>query len=225
MFKLGFSDTGDRLGHSTMVMPFESCDAEQVRQLLQKCPRLEELYLNTGLSGIEQLFSSPTLKNIRVLQYYYGSDYTGPGAAYPLAALANNAMLQSLAALRLHPGRDATIELDDLDAVLRSPHLPRLTHLQVHMTTFGDSGCHHIVDSGILRRLKVLDLGYGNMSDDGARALAGSPDLKNLEELIVTRNALTDRGVAALKATGVRVVADDQHGPDEMDFLYEVDLE
>lgn len=227
VFKLGFSDTGDRIGHSTMVGPFEDCNAKQVIKLLEKCPRLEELYLNTPLSGIDRLFALPTLGNIRVLQYYYGSDYRGRtrGRAYPLTPLANNASLQRLTTLRLHAGRDATIDLAEMDAVLRSPHLPSLTHLQVRMTTFGDEGCRTIIQSGALRRLKALDLGYGNMTDAGARLLAACSDLKNLEVLDVSRNALTARGLTALRAAGIRVVADNQHAPDEEEYLYEVDFE
>src|SRR5262249_34481367 len=142
--------------------------------------------------------------------------------AYPLTTLANNPSLQRLTTLRLHPGRDTTIDLAEMDAVLRSPHLPSLTHLQVHMTTFGDEGCRTIIQSGILGRLKTLDIGYGNMTDDGARLLAACADLKNLELLDVSRNALTAGGIAALQATGIRVVADNQHAPDEEDYLYEV---
>jgi uncharacterized protein (TIGR02996 family) len=225
-FKLGFSDTGDRLGHSTMVEPFGSCNAEQVIELLRKCPHLEELYLNTNLPGIESLFALSSLGNIRVLQYYYGMD-SGYNRhdAYPLTALADNASLQRLTTLRLHAGRDATIDLAEMDAVLRSPNLPNLTHLQVHMTTFGDEGCRPIIQSGALRRLKVLDIGYGNMTDEGARLLAACPDLKNLERLDMSRNALTDEGIAALQATGVRFAAGEQHGPGEEDYLFEVDFE
>jgi uncharacterized protein (TIGR02996 family) len=226
VLKLGFSDHEGLLGHSTMVMPFEDCNVEQVIDLLQKSPRLEELYLNTSLAGIDRLFASPALGNLRVLQYYYGSDYLGdnPGP-YPLTALANNPALRHLTTLRLHPGRDATVELEEMDAVLRSPHLPALTHLQVHMTTFGDEGARRIVESGALRRLKVLDVGYGNMTDEGARLLASCADLKHLELLDVSRNALTGGGIAALEATGIRVVADNQHPPEEEDYLYEVDFE
>jgi uncharacterized protein (TIGR02996 family) len=227
VFKLGFSDTGDRIGHSTMVVPFENCDAQQVIALLQKCPRLEELYLNTDLPGIDRLFALPTLGNVRVLQYYYGSSYlrNDPGNAYPLTALANNPSLKRLTTLRLHAGRDATIALEELDAVLRSRHLPSLTHLQVRLTTFGDEVCRSLIQSGALRRLKVLDIGYGALTDQGARTLAACPDLKRLEVLDVTRNALTDDGIAALQATGIHVVADMQHAPDEDDYLFEVDFE
>jgi uncharacterized protein (TIGR02996 family) len=226
-FKVGFSDSGDRIGHSTMIGVFGNCDAEQVIQLLQKCPRMEELYLNTHLTGIDRLFALPTLGNIRVLQYYYGTTYVAsrPDNPYPLKALANNASLKQLTTLRLHAGRDTTIDLEEVDAILRSKRLPSLTHLQVHMTTFGDDGCRSVIDSGALRRLKVLDLGYGNMTDEGARLLADCPDLKNLDVLDVSRNALTTEGIAALRATGANVVAEDQHALDANEYLYEVDFE
>jgi uncharacterized protein (TIGR02996 family) len=227
VFKLGYSDTAEPLSHSTMVRPFENCNAEQIIELLRNCPRLEELYLNTSLAGIEGLFALPSLDKLRVLQYYYGNDYMGdnPQGAYPLTALANNGSLQRLATLRLHPGREATIDLDEIDAVLRSPNLPSLSHLQVHMTTYGDEGCRAIGESGVLRRLKVLDIGYGNMTDEGARLLAANADLKHLELLDVSRNALTARGTSILRGTGVNVVGDNQHDVGEEDYLYEVDLE
>jgi uncharacterized protein (TIGR02996 family) len=231
VFKLGFSDSEDQIGYSTMVHPFGDCNVQQVIDFLEKCPRLEELYLNTDLRDIDRLFTLPALGNLRVFQYYYGSNYypgdDRQGHAYPLSVLANNASLKRLTTLRLHPGRDATIDIDELDALLRSPHLPALTHLQVHMTTFGDEGCRRILDSGILKRLEVLDLGYGNMTDEGARLLAGCPDLKNLRLLDVRRNALTAEGIATLEGVGIKVVADNQHSGDEEypDYLYEVDFE
>jgi uncharacterized protein (TIGR02996 family) len=223
VFKMGFSDSADRFGHSSMVATFNDCNARQVIDLLQRCPRLEELYLNTKLPGIEDLFALPALDNIRMLQYYYAGDYPDP--AYPLTELASNPSLQRLTTLRVHPGRDGRIDLEELDAVLRSPNLPSLTHLQARMTTFGDEGCRRIIESGALRRLKILDVGYGNMTDAGARLLAACPDLTNLDTLDVTRNALTPTGIAALRETGVRVVADDQHPAGEEDYLYEIDFE
>lgn len=229
VFKLGFSDAGEP-AHSTMVGPFDQPPAEQMVELLTKCPRLEELYLNTDLPGIEALLASPALGSLRVLQYYYGvgryernpSDRRAP---YPLSVLANNPAVRNLTTLRFHPGRDATIDLDELDALLISPHLPKLEHLQVHMTTFGDDVCPRLIASGIMKRLKTLDIGYGNLTDDGARQLAACPDTKKLDVLNVSRNALTAAGVAALAKAGVRVVADDQHVADDTDYLYEVDRE
>ena len=157
-----------------------------------------------------------------------------PGSAMPaeVAALVDGGNkieavkeYRELFGVGLHPGRDATIDIDELDAVLRSPHLPALAHLQVHMTTFGDEGAQRVVESGILKRLKTLDLAYGTMTDAGAILLASSSDVKRLDVLDVSRNALTATGIAALRAAGVRVVADAQHGPDDTEFLYEVDME
>jgi uncharacterized protein (TIGR02996 family) len=226
-FKFGFSDSPGLLGHSTMVRPFDNRDAQQVIDLLAKCPRLDELYLNIDLLGIDRLFALDTLDNLRVLQYYYGTTYAPGGGAnpYPLDILANNASLRNLTTLRLHPGRDTTIDLDQLDTILNARHLPALVHFQVHMTTFVRQGAQHIIQSGALRRLKHLDIGYGNLTDQGARLLAACPDLKHLDTLDVTRNALTDDGIATLRATGVNVVADNQHPEGEEDYLFEVDFE
>lgn len=228
VFRIGFSDDRERLAHSTMTNPFGGLSALQVENLLTQCPRLEELYLNTHIDNPDALFLSPMFGELRVLQYYYGTDHAWPrqpGVTYPLSTLAQNPYARNLTTLRFHPGRDATIDLDELDALLRSPHLPALEHLQVHMTTFGDDVCERLIASGVMGRLKTLDLGYGNMTDDGARRLAASADAKKLEVLNLSRNALTSAGVAALAKAGVRVVADDQHAADETDYLYEVDRE
>jgi hypothetical protein len=63
------------------------------------------------------------------------------------------------------------------------------------------------------------------MTDEGARLLAACPDLKRLQTLDVSRNALTKEGINALKKTGVRLVAADQHGPEDDAYLYQVDVE
>jgi hypothetical protein len=227
-FKYGFSDDHENgPSHSTMVDPFGSSTAEQVLDLLKKCPRLEELYLNTTLRGIDTLFASPLLGNVRVLQYYYGADYYSPhrssGVPYPLRALAQNKALANLITLRFHPGRDAGIDLDELNELLRSKNLPALRHLQVHAPRDPDEAAERIVASGILKRLKWLDIGYGNMTDAGAGVLTRCPDLKNLEVLDVSHNSLTPAAIRALGATGVCVVADDQH--DANDWYYNVDWE
>lgn len=228
-FKIGFNDDGERLGHSTMVDPFGTCTAKQIIELLGKCPRLEDLYLNTDVQNVKTLFASSALGNLRVLQYYYGMAYDGVrgavATAYPLATLARNKALANLHTLRVHPGRDATVELDDFAAVLKSKNLPALRHLQVHMTTWGDGGAEAIVASGILKRLKTLDIGYGNMTDDGAKALTACPDLKNLDALNVSYNALTKAGVRALRKAFPRVADEGQHEDDDQSYLYDVDWE
>lgn len=229
VLKYGFSDDHeDGPSHSTMVQPFAN-KAKNLLKVLENNPRLEELYLNTEMNRIADVFSSPLLGNLRVFQYYYGNNYMDDrgGDPYPVKKLAANKSLTNLTTLRLHPGRDAQIGLDDLEAIVNSKNLPALQNLQVHMTTYGNDGADAIVKSGILKRLKTLDIGYGNLTDDGARTLAASPDLKKLEMLNVSHNALTAAGIRALRATGVQVIADEQHAADEEypEYLYSVDRE
>jgi uncharacterized protein (TIGR02996 family) len=225
-FKIGFSDEAqDDLRHSTCILVFEDSHALQLIELLKRNPHTEELYLNTGLGDVAPLFKLRQAQNLRVLQYYFWCNYMGDEhAGYPIRAIAESTSLRRLEVLRLHPGRGEVIDIEDLDALLRLPNLPALTHLQAHMTNFDTDDYQRIIDSGVLRRLKVLDLGYGNMTDAEARLFARSPDLRHLETLIVSRNALTDRGVAALRGTGVNVVADDQHGDGDTEYL-DVDAE
>lgn len=225
ILKLGFSD--NQLAHSTQTCPFEKCTVAQILDLMKKCPRLEELYINNEMRPIDDVFSSELLANIRVLQYYYASAYNtyrDPHEPYPLGSLAANKSLKNLTTLRFHPGRDAEIDIDELDALLNSKNLPSLEHLQVHMIANADEAADRIARSGILKRLKTLDIAYGVMTDDGARVLAAAcPDLKKLEVLNVSHHALTSTGVSALKKTGVRVIADEQH--DAEDYYYSVDWE
>ncbi|MBY0458257.1 MAG: hypothetical protein K2V38_13030, partial [Gemmataceae bacterium] len=227
-FKIGFSDNGPELAHSTMVDPFDGCPAEQILALLAKCPRLVELYLNTDLGPVDALFASPQLEQLRVFQFYYGvGRYQGTNP-YPLSTLAQNPAARNLRSLRFHPGRDATLALNEVTALLNSPHLPALEHLQLHMTIYGDEICEPLIASGLLNRLKTLDLGYGNMTDEGARLLAARPEVKKLASLDLSRNALTEVGISALRKAGVRVlITDNQHSSvDEYpEYLYSVDVE
>ncbi len=67
-----------------------------------------------------------------------------------------------------------------------------------------------VVSSGVLKRLRVLDLRHGHVGSAGARQLAACADARNLELLDLTNNRLTDADVSALLAAGVRVRADRQ---------------
>ena len=63
------------------------------------------------------------------------------------------------------------------------------------------------------------------MTDEGASILAACPDLKRLDLLDVTKSGLTRQGITLLFATGIRVVAGDQHAPDDDYSGYDVDVE
>ena len=187
---------------------------DRLYDFVKQMPNVEELLVFAHFENMEKLSDLP-MPQLRVLQLYHGT-------SYPLTRLAKNATLRNLTHLLCHPhaleSRDEPyIRLADLRAVCRSPHLTSLTHLRLRLTDFGDKGAKEIVESGILKRLKVLDLRHGCMTDKGAELLAACPDLRNLEQLDLSRNALKDIGIAALRATKIPVNLDHQHNYDPND--------
>jgi uncharacterized protein (TIGR02996 family) len=182
---------------------------EFAHEVVARLPILEELYLYAHSVQADDLFALP-LPCLRILRFEHATEY-------PLDVLADNHTLGNLTHRLCHPHAqvpgdpDAYIRLDQLRVVCRSPHLKSLVHLQLRLTDFGDRGAEEIVSSGILKRLRILDLSYGCITDQGAAVLAACADLKNLEHLDLTMNAMTENGIAALEATGVRVTADQHH--------------
>jgi uncharacterized protein (TIGR02996 family) len=205
---------------------------ERLAPLVECMPRLEELYIFGHIhmddemwQDMHRLLSLPTLTRLRVYQHYHGTTYA-------LEPLATNPALGRLSHLLIFPhsfassfdpihlGTDAWIEAregpalnrDNVRAAVTSPHLMSLTHLQLRCCNGGDAMIADIVASGMLKRLKLLDLRHGHVSDEGARLLAACPDTRNLEVLDLTNNRLTETGVAALRSAGVPVRADRQQG-------------
>jgi uncharacterized protein (TIGR02996 family) len=185
---------------------------ELAYHVVKQMPNLEELYLLAHRVDANKIFSLP-MPHLRVLQLYHSN-------SYPLDKLAANPSLTKLTSLLCHPHAPAYdedeggayIRLPHLRAICRSPHLKALTNLRLRLTDFGDAGAKEIVESGILKRLKVLDLQGGCITDEGARLLADCPDLKHLDYLNLSRNALTKAGEQAIEATGVKSDLSSQHG-------------
>jgi uncharacterized protein (TIGR02996 family) len=193
---------------------------DRLAPLVGRMPRLEELSVfghiygrEAGRPDLSALFSSPTLGNLRLLRYYHGH-------TYPLEALAANPALGRLTHLLCFPHSFAR-EIDrrtvrtaigraGVRAIVTSPHLTALTHLQLRCCDGGDPMVEDIVASGVLRRLKVLDLRHGHVTDRGARLLASCPEARNLEVLDLINNRLTPSGVAALRRARVPVRAERQ---------------
>lgn len=177
--------------------------------LISRMPFVEELGLYAHDIDTKALFALP-MPFLKSLSLFHNSNY-------PLGQLAANPSLTKLAMLRCHPraiahnADAASIGLKQLKAICRSPHLTSLSHLCLRLTDFGDDGAKEIVKSGILKRLRVMDLFGGCMGDDGAKLLAACPDFKNLEFANLRNNAISVEGVGALEATGVKLDLDDQH--------------
>lgn len=192
--------------------------------LVRLQPRIEEIYLFAQFDSTDRLFALPNLDNLRTIQIYHLHEYAW-------GTLAKNPALARLEKLLIHPGRQEEWENgymtpDDLRAVLESPHLWALTHLQLRLLNFGDTACELLVRTGALKRLKWLDLQHGIMTDTGARLLAACPEVKNLEYLNVNDNALTAVGITALRHAGVRGLhAGGQHALDDEHWRYMADIE
>jgi uncharacterized protein (TIGR02996 family) len=201
---------------------------EHVFDFVKQMPAIEELHLFAHVRDANKLVALP-MPNLRVFQLYHAW-------SYPLDKLAANKSVANLTHILCHPhglegGDEPYIRLKHLRAICRAPHLTRLTQLRLRASDVGDAGVKEIVQSGLLKRLKVLELQLGCISDEGAKALADCPDLKNLQMLDLSYNGLTPAGVAALTATGVKLVAKNQHNQTSYDsdgdneFLWQGDAE
>jgi len=109
--------------------------------------------------------------------------------------------------------------------LLGSPHLVSLRNLHLHVSDLGDEGCKDILESGILKRLKVLDLRYGCVHDEGAGTLAACPDVRNLERVCLANNELTEVRKVVLQRLGIPVVCDSQYDVGSDAYLFMGDME
>src|SRR5262249_55106433 len=189
---------------------------ELLSPFVERLPRLEELHVfasnQMGRAEGGGVFSLRSLTNLRVLRHYHGY-------YYPLLFLADNPALGRLTHLLCYPnararqggreGWDAAISRAGVRAVCWSPHLKSLTHLQLRCCDGGDEMVEDIIFSGILRRLKLLDLRHGRISDDGAKMLAKCPEVKGME-IDLVNNRLTDRGISELLLAGAKLRSEDQ---------------
>ncbi|MGL4554843.1 MAG: WGR domain-containing protein, partial [Gemmataceae bacterium] len=130
-------------------------NGEAAAGVVKAMPKLEGLRLYAHRVDASQLFSMRTLPELRALVVYHGN-------SYPLGRLAKNPALKNLQELRFHPHAmdddEPYIRLAGIRDLVRSAELPALRNLQIRLTDAGDKGVKEVVDSGILKRLKVLDL-------------------------------------------------------------------
>ncbi len=193
-------------------------------RVVEHTPRLEELQVLAKGLGLPRLFGLGNLTHLRYLLVYHHA------GVFPLDVLAANPDMPALETLRLHPahndpGEEAYLPRDRVAAFLRSPHFPALRYLHLHGSDLGDAGCRDLVESGILKRLKVLDLRFGCIGDEGARILAGCPDTRRLERLSLANNELTPAGCELLEGLGIEVRVDSQHEPGSDEYLWSGDME
>jgi uncharacterized protein (TIGR02996 family) len=198
---------------------------DAVWEWIAALPGLEELYLTCRTQNTARLFGLPSLDRLRILQLNLTDDY-------PLDVLASNPALKSLTHLSFHPlpnrdGTQAYLTAAHLAALARSPNLPALTHLRFQRSSAGDEGVRTLIDSGLLRRLEMLDLAMGTITAAGANLLAEA-DLGRLKVLDVSANAISPAGRQRLQ-TALQTKLTLRLGPQDAgahpEWLYEGEME
>lgn len=218
---------------------------EVLPELLDRMPRVEELHLLCKDYDLAKVFASQIRGQLRVLRiaHYgvYGRRSDASPYAYPLDVLAKNPAYRNLTHLLFHPhheewhrehsGSDrkgSFLPLPAVRALLHSPHLQGLTHLQLRLSNMGDEGVREIVNSGVLSRLVDLDLRHGCITDVGAKILVEHKDTQRLQRLDLGGNALSGEGVALLTELGPFASAEYQMSESEIAdeaYLYKGDTE
>jgi hypothetical protein len=171
---------------------------------LWSLPALREVIIKGG--GIDLgVIDAPRLESLEVR--------TGGLAKAALRSILH-ADAPNLRALRVWFGDSrygAECEVGDVLPLLAAERFPRLEELGLMNAEFTDELCTPILESAILPRLRVLDLSYGTLTDDGAAILAGGlTALKHLRTLKVDENLLGHAGLGALAPLGATLQAEKQ---------------
>ena len=197
---------------------------------LAAATRLESLHLACGDVNTPALFALP-LAHLRELHVHCET-------MYATDTLAENPAFAGLRTVAFHPHAHydwnsnvpddgAYLSAHDVRHIAYSPHLTQLEHLQLNCLNAGDEGIDLLVNSGLIHRLKTLDLRHGCVTDAGAfalvKALEGTPHA--LASLKLGDNALTGDGVAALRRLKLTLDAPDQHDPGDDTYLTQGDTE
>ncbi len=198
---------------------------EGVEELIGRMPRIETIELYAQYFDVAALFKlkMPCLRSLTVNNL----------SRYPLEVLAENSSLTRLQTIKFFPHAvesvddAAYINLGGVRAICRSRHLGSLTHLGLYCSDMGNPGVQEIIESGLLSRLKVLDLTFGCITDEGARLLIDA-DLSGLDQLILSDNYISAEAIRQLLATGVNLQTTGQYSgePDEeQEYLWNGDWE
>lgn len=136
---------------------------------------------------------------------------------------ASYAVYPALETLRLwfgDPDYGSTAKLADVSALLDGKQVPKVVELALANTdgALGNQIAAAVIESKIVKQLRVLDLSGGSIDDEGAAVLvAGKSALGHLQRLDLSDNYLTPAGVKLVKKLAKEVLVDDQREPYDWD--------
>ncbi|MCE9562755.1 MAG: TIGR02996 domain-containing protein [Planctomycetes bacterium] len=182
-----------------------------LEQFVANLPCIEELYLMCSGYDAATLFGLPNLTHLQTLRVYGLGNDEAEEDVVPLGSIARNLALGSLTHLIVHPcstPNNSSLPHSQVHALMNSPHLTSLEHLQLRLSDMGDDGVRSIIESGKLKQLGWLDLRNGTITDSGAKALADYPPTRSLRRLDLSRNRVTHAGLNMLRRAEVNAVVE-----------------
>lgn len=182
----------------------------EMSPLLSAFPKLTHLAVR-GCGGLN--FETIEHKNLRSLVIQCG------GLSPAVIESVKDSKLPNLEHLELWLGEEnygGEFELDDLRPFIFDTLFPKLIYLGLKNSEVQDGIAALVAESSILKRIKVLDLSMGTLSDKGGEALLGCSDLRNLEFLDLHHHYMTAPMMKRFESLGIRVCVDDRQ-EDERD--------
>jgi hypothetical protein len=194
---IGVPSEPENISHSVYLSDFS--------QILKSYPNLEVLQVR-GSRGL--LFSKVKHENLRTLiletrhfvdeSIGYLNDLELPALEYLDLWLGNNDYADK-----------NTIKV--LTPILSGKLFPKLKYLGLRSNKFGINLANALVESPILKGLKVIDISHGNLGDEGAEILINSPGINQLHTLNLCMNGISPRKLQRIwKLLNCRVIGKPQ---------------
>lgn len=114
-------------------------------------------------------------------------------------------------------GYGANTSVEDFGGLFAGELFPRLETLALRNAQYADDLAIAAAQSPLIERIKVLDLSMGTLTDKGAAALIASGKLGQLERLDIAFHYVTPEMVDELSRHTPNLVADNPQQPDDWD--------
>jgi uncharacterized protein (TIGR02996 family) len=192
---LGVTRAEFKRGHIEEVCFSRAAPAESVRAVLRAAPVRQLRLWEADLVCILDLARSQEMARLRELTVRSRPRHRiGPTGAAALAASPHLGGLESLAVC------GDPIGLGGVRALVAPRAFPALRELTLHCADLGDDSAFVLAQSPLLGRLRVLNLGWNQLTPAGLAAILASPGCAGLERLGLDDNSFNDAQPARLLA-------------------------
>lgn len=209
---LFFADETEDRGERRWEYKRYKIDMDEVCYLLEAYPNLEVLHL-LGRDGLE--FSHIKHNNLKTLVVETRR------LRYQTLKQINSLDLPKLEYLELWLGEDyqrqrgieiynETFNLNIIKSLLYSDYFPNLKYLGLCSCEWANDLVNFLKDTPILKRLRILNLSRGTLTDEGAEILLNCPAINQLHTLDVSMNLLSPEMIDKLSKLDCNVITEPQ---------------